>query len=309
MDSLSRTEWFTEEDFPAALARLDELGAANPVDPRHPRAENRASRRLAQIVDLAHARDRAGSRALLTDDFVRLDRRRGVAAWDAHGPDEWVAALDAWFDVGMERLSVEPIAVRGEQLVLARVQLSNAAGAVVPFLGVWETDGSGHFVRAVHFDDDALAEAIEELDARYLAGEGAELAGIVRPSLHHLAAINRRDWDTLVVTMRPDIVIGDHRGLWPPTSDRAAYLARMQSLAVTAPDSTVVGRKLHVVRSAFLVTCDVQGTSEHGERYEYSFHITATVVDGLSAGFEFFADDDFTAAARPPRRARRRATG
>ena len=218
---LTRLEWFGDDDFTAALARLDELGAAEqPADPRHSRAENWASQRLAEIVDLAHARDRAASRALLTDDFVRLDRRRGVAAPDAHGSDEWVAALDAWFDVGMERLSVEPLAVRGERLVLARIQLSNAEGAVVPFLGVWETDSSGRFVRAVHLDDDAFADAVAELDARYRAGEGAQHAAMLDAGTRTLASLQAEDWAGLAALLSDDFTLLDNRQLSNPALDR-----------------------------------------------------------------------------------------
>ena len=54
-DGVIRHRGLRQDDFAAALARLDELGAAAPADPRHPRAENTATRTRSQVLELFNA--------------------------------------------------------------------------------------------------------------------------------------------------------------------------------------------------------------------------------------------------------------
>lgn len=67
------------------------------------------------------------------------------------------------------------IAVRGDRLSLARTLWRNADGFEIPQLSIGELDAEGRCSALVSFDDDALDAAMAELDARYRAGEGAEL--------------------------------------------------------------------------------------------------------------------------------------
>ena len=77
---IERFEWFDDEDFDAALARLDELGAA---DPRTPFAENARTRLQARVYELLLAGRLDDARALFADDYVRIDRRTGRLDADA----------------------------------------------------------------------------------------------------------------------------------------------------------------------------------------------------------------------------------
>ena len=291
-----KTEAFAEDDFAAAIARLDELGATPPTDPRDPRAANATTRTVDRFFDLARADRVEEAAAQLTPDVVRVDHRTAVADATTHGRDEYMTALRGAFDIGFAEVRIDHLAVRGERLALFRSSFTTESEMQLVMLSVGETNAHGLVTHISLYDEDALNAAVAELDARYLTGEGAGDAAVLQPSMDHVAAFNLRDWDALLTTLRPDIVIGDHRGLWPPTSDRDAYLARMQSLAETTPDSIVLGRKFLVAGNASLATYEVQGTSEHGDHYEYVFHIPGTVAGGKFVGFEFFADDQWPAA-------------
>ncbi len=292
----ARLEMFDLDDEAAARARFAELSSVAPAA-RMPDLANRASQRLAEIVDLAHARDRAASRALLTDDFVRLDRRTGVAAPDAHGPEEWVAALDAWFDVGMERLSIEPLAVRGEQLVLARIALSNAEGAVVPFLGVWETDDSGLFVRAVHFDDAAVAEALAELDERYAAGEGAEHAYLVRRAQDYVRSLAQLDGAATLALCDPAITFTDHRLLGVGTMGIEGVRSLIATRAQQVTQDVSRFQSLEVRNDAVIGFLDSRDVDEHGVASLYQMLWIARFVAGRIVEHHWY-DLENQAAAR-----------
>ena len=188
-DRIKRAEYFDEDDFDAAMARLHELGVA---DARNPHAENATTQLMARSVELATARRFDLLRELFADDFVRADHRTGVSAPVANGPDEFVTAYASWFEVGFDHVSIVPIAVRGDRLALTRMVWSSADGRTVPFLGFYETNADGRFVQGSHFDEDDVGRAFEELDARYLQREPKERAELLRRGLALVDLVPRR---------------------------------------------------------------------------------------------------------------------
>ena len=60
-----------------------------------------------------------------------------------------------------------------------------------------EVDDAGRAVFLAHFDDDDLAGAFQELEDRYVAGEGAADAYVVRRLGDWSGARTRRDWDAI----------------------------------------------------------------------------------------------------------------
>ena len=164
-DRIRRAEYFDEDDFDVAMPRLHELSVDPPVEPRTLQTENVTTRVMAQTVECATADRFDRLRELLADDFVRADHRSGVSAPVANGPDEFVTAYAAWFEVGFAHISITPMAVRGERLALARMEWSSADERAVAFLGVYETNADGRLVRGEHYDEDDLAAALAELDA------------------------------------------------------------------------------------------------------------------------------------------------
>ena len=115
----SRQEWFPEDHFPAALARFDELGAAEPADPRHPRAENLAmtfgTAPLGSVRRRADRRTAPAVRRRRRDDRQAVDHRHRLRL----GADAIIANLHAVAEFGSVGVRVEPLAVRGSRLGLA----------------------------------------------------------------------------------------------------------------------------------------------------------------------------------------------
>ncbi len=135
---LLRTEVYAENDFAAALARFDELAAEG--DERNPEIENPATRSMARFPELARARRFDAIADLIAPDYVRIDHRRGVPAPTAQGPDDFVAIIRATLDVGFDEISNTPLAVRGDQLALSRVDVRAPDGREIVFLQVHEWD-------------------------------------------------------------------------------------------------------------------------------------------------------------------------
>ncbi len=293
---VSSMEMFDEDDFPAALARLDELGAAYPVDPRHPRAENTVTRAMTRLVELANLRDFERAGELIADGIIRDDRRRLVSAPTATGRDEYLDSVRAIFEAGYSDLTFAPVAVRGDRLALCRGAFRTGDGNESEFLQLEETDASGRFVRMVNFDEDAIADAVEELDASYIAGEGRPFAHTLQTMGAGFAATNRRDWEGLPALYAPDFALVDHRQLGWPTVDTTGLIAMMQGYVELAPDLFLLTRNYHGHGRAALVTIDGSGTTADGTVVEWVTHYVSLVdSDGPSLA-ELFTDDDFPAA-------------
>ena len=86
-----------------------------------------------------------------------------------------VANIRAVADLGIVRISVTPLAVRGDRLCLAHVTLHGSDEFGAESLAVTEIE-AGSIVTMIAFDFDDFDAAIAELDARYLAGEAASHA-------------------------------------------------------------------------------------------------------------------------------------
>ena len=175
---IARIESYAEDDFPAALARLDELGARRTRRPPPPALENAAThwaRRLNELMNEGTLDEVAEMYAV---DVVAIDRRTTVSVPTLHGRAAMRENVEALRDVGFNRVRSEVLAVRGDRLVLQRVVFSTDDGREMTTLGLNEWD-NGEVVRRVVFDEDALADALVELDRRYAAGEGAEHADVI----------------------------------------------------------------------------------------------------------------------------------
>ena len=174
----SLAEMYDEHEFDAALARLDELGTAPSSDPRHPRAENSAMALADRLVELYAAGQMDRVRALLADDAVLIDKRP-IIGMEVAGGDAIVASLSAAVDIGFVAARTERLAVRGSTLALGRVT-TDVGGFESQYLNIGQLDADGLISHIVLFDEDALAEALAELDARYFAGEGARVGTAAR---------------------------------------------------------------------------------------------------------------------------------
>ena len=167
----------------AALTRLDD-GSPRPRVVLDNAARRSNLESIAAINEYLRSGDRSGMVALAAacaDDFVLEDRRAIVAM-----PDQTRGSLgDVYATMraqGYVRMDDEPIAIRGERLCLTLRTNATAAGDESKLLSMAELDEHGLICRVCLYDGDALEHAMTDLDARYVAGEGAEHTHVLRGS-------------------------------------------------------------------------------------------------------------------------------
>ena len=200
---VNRTEVFNEANLDAAITRFDQL--SRPA----PRLDNAASRANARFLACVGARDWDAIASILADDHYSDDRRRVTGAGTRRGRDADIENIQVLTDLGAT-ITAEVIATRGDRLILTRTRASfdqQQQGFLAEVLTLVETDLDGRIAVTIALDLEDIEAALEELDARYLAGE---------------AAAHARVWSVIVggfVTMRryelppttPDCVSIDHR--------------------------------------------------------------------------------------------------
>ncbi|MGA9491909.1 MAG: hypothetical protein WBV80_16900, partial [Mycobacterium sp.] len=204
-DLFTRSELFDEADLDAAIARFDEL--SRPA----PRLENAAS----QVNERSHtyfaARDWDAMAEIVADDISTDDRRRVVNAGLLQGRDATIESFRWAADLGVTHATSDPIATRGERLVLTRTRYSHSDDQPQPFdvdlLHIVETNVDERIGAVVIFDLEDFPAAIAELDARYLAGEAAAYSRTWSVIMQGYASLNRRE----LPPATPDWVNIDHR--------------------------------------------------------------------------------------------------
>ena len=289
-DLISRYELFDEADLDAALTRFDEL------DRPAPRLENAASqvgeRYLAQFT----AHDWDAMAEILADDVSADDRRRVVGAGVRHGRDAEIADMRAIADLGLtnaRRTAV--IATRGARLVLGRVRFSGGEhgpeAVVTDVLGIVETNADNRIVATVVFDPDDIDAAFEELDARYVRGEGAAHAHTWSVIAEMYGALNRRE----LPAVTKDWANVDHRPLVTiEPNDLATTLRAMWDLV---PDISMYVEAVHQLTSfGAVVTHTSYGTSQEGFDAEWRMIQLLTVDGDMISRTELFDEADLDAA-------------
>ncbi|MFZ0833082.1 MAG: hypothetical protein WAM92_08370, partial [Mycobacterium sp.] len=189
-DLINRTELFNEADLDAALARLDQLC------PRTRHLENAASQLAERFVALFVTGDLNAIAQIVADDFSQDDRRRVVGAGVRHGRDAVPPDMRAITGIEITDVTTTTvIATRGERLALIRTRFplrdGGAGGFVTEVLGVAENDANNRTVAHVLFDADDIDAAFEELDKRYLVGEGAPYAWVWQGAMEIADEMNR----------------------------------------------------------------------------------------------------------------------
>ena len=204
-DLFSHCEVFDEADLDAAIARFDQL--SRPAT----RLENAASRANERSHAYFAARDWEAIAEIVADDISTDDRRRVVNAGLLHGRDASIESFRWAADLGVTHATSDPIATRGERLVLTRARYSHSDDQPQPFdvdlLHIVEINADERIGAVVIFDLEDFAAAFAELDARYLAGEAAAHSRTWSVIMQGYASLNRRE----LPPTTPDWVNIDHR--------------------------------------------------------------------------------------------------
>ena len=257
-------EWFDEDDFDAALARFDELGAAAPAEPRSPVAMNAASRFMERLRHAFNDPDSGALGQLLARDRVHDDRRSIVALVDVDDRGR-LAEFAAASEQGFSFVEPEVIAVRGERLALTRMVARTAAGDESARLSVNELDADGRLAYSALFDDDDLPAAMEELDRRFFVGEGVPYQRVLRACARFAAASDRDDFEALRDGFAPDFVSVDHQLLGSGVGDRDYFTEFSRTRTA---EGSLVNRVMYVNEHALLTVHHSQMTSDQGGVYE-----------------------------------------
>ena len=272
-DEHERTEWmaaFDWKDLDAAYAELDRRfedreGAPGTKGRRSARSEiaresfapivkrtlppadalssyfaNAATRFNARLEQAWALRDREAVAALHSETRDVDDRRRLLRLRiEDDRIQTWVSA---WLEMPDGRITVTPIATRGEHLALAGVRLQGnldeeGGDFAIDFFTVAETDRDGRNTAIVLFDPEDIAAAYAELERRFDTGDGAALEGFVGRWVNGIA---RRDWEALIEMCSPGLVEHDHRPLTSvgTTNGRETFvLNNVRSWIDLAPDT------------------------------------------------------------------------
>jgi hypothetical protein len=283
-DLFNRSEIFDDADLDAALARFEELS-------RPPtRLENAATRVAMRVWACFAASDWDSLAELFADDISTDDRRHVVNAGVFRGRDAQISNMRAITEFAADITSTV-IATRGERLALNRISSSSAADFDFEALSIIEVGSDNRAVAGVQFDPDDMNAALEELDARYLAGEAAAHAHTWSVISQAYATLNRRalpattpDWTSVdqrhFGTIEPNALTPNIRAFWDMMSEARINVATVHRLTKLG---AVVAHATHA-------------TSQEGVEIE-SGEIIILMVDGdLLSRCEIFNEADLDAA-------------
>jgi hypothetical protein len=181
----------------------------------------------------------------MAEDVFDDDRRRVVGAGVRHGRDAVIADVRAVADVGITDITSTVIATRGGRLALSRERFARSDQQPEAFyaevLGIVEINADDRFVARIAFDPDDIDAAFAELDARYVAGEGAAHAHTWSVIAEMYGALNRRelpavtkDWANVdhrpLVTIEPNDLATTLRAMWDLVPDVSMYVEAVHRL-------------------------------------------------------------------------------
>ena len=256
------------------------------VDPRHPWIENAATRILPRFTALFEAKRFDQTEALLADDFRRVDRRSTVSSRDIGKAEylEWHRSLYEIFDT----VTFQPLAVRGERLSLVRITAAREGFETVS-LALARLDEEGLIAELVHFDEADLAAAQDELDERFIAGEGAPYVELLRAGKALTEAYVAKDTAAVATMRAPGFTFIDHRRFgWEGPERLAAFDDLDESFLVTK----------YLLRSNSMLASVVnRGVDPRGNDAEWLLHIV-TAVDGENrfSSTDWYDAEDWDAA-------------
>jgi hypothetical protein len=236
------------------------------------------------------------------DDFVaftradgHLDDRRKLLR-DSHDGSMRRRVVETLFEWPTSwRLEIEHVAIRGSRLCLTRQTLRDTDQADRPttielltVLEVGEDDLAHDFV---NFDPDDIDAAIEELDARYLAGEAAAYSHTWSAVMGAYASFNRRE---LPATTPDSINIDHRRGAAFAPGEVVPYVRTAWDVA---PDISIYIESVHRLSDVgSVVTYAATGTSGEGFDAEWREITLLTFEGDLISRCEIFDEADLAAA-------------
>jgi ketosteroid isomerase-like protein len=271
---IARSELFAVDQLDAALVCFGELTQ------RRPDLDNACTRLGSRWRAAFERRDWPDLEACIAEGYVMEDRRQGLQN-AVEGRAAIMSNARNIADLGAQRMDSRTLAVRGERLALSRreaVDDRSESGWTVVFLSLEELDEDGLLSATVTFDADDLDAAVAELDDRYIAGEAAEAAGVVRTWSQFVRHANARDWTAARSLLTDDFALVDHRpaALGKQTGD--SWIESMRVQTDLSRDMRAEFPRYHALSPAGCVVENVlRGTSHE----ESSIEIANLLVTGF----------------------------
>ncbi|HYZ68086.1 MAG TPA: BTAD domain-containing putative transcriptional regulator [Mycobacterium sp.] len=291
------------------LEHRDESAGQAPTEP--PIIEpDTACVRVARQLEAAIQREAWDEFAALYATDVVIESRRKVVGFTRDDPQsaDWPGQVRELVAVGARhRMTV--IAVRGEQLALARLEVATAdvsPGAPrdesLQLLGL---DSEGRMALLVFFDVEDIEAAIAELDAAHVRLENESprtplVNAATRADDRLNALFTDRRWDEIGELFADHVRLEDRRrGLRNETEGRATAVAAVRAIADTGTKSltsdviAIRGERLALVRTLH------QGRdTRHDAFATETLVITEVDADGLMVATIAFEPNEFEAAIR-----------
>ncbi|OBK40625.1 regulator [Mycobacterium sp. 1245111.1] len=283
----SRMEVFDDTDLDSALARFDEVCC-----PTTRRLDNAASQTAARIYAWFAARDWDAMAQGFAEDYSFEDRRRVVNAGTYRGRDAGIEDLRTFADLGFTLTTLGVIATRGGRLALIRATAAGPDPGAVQMVGLnlFEIDADERITAALIFEPDDLDAALEELDARYLAGEAAPYASTWSDVAKAYTTLNQQK----LPPTTPDWINLDQRRL---ASVEAGHLAAYVRDALVSIPGTIYIEAVHRLSdTGAIVSRAVNGTSQHGFEAEWREIDVLMFDDHRINRLEVFDEADLDAA-------------
>ena len=221
---------------------------------------NACARMVREFTDRLNRGDVDGATSMSSDQVVFEDRRKGLGAT----LDAAEHVLNTRLSVGrpgQAHVAIELLATRGERLALMTSRWRYVERRYdVEMLVLSEMDEGGRGSAVIQFDLDDLDAAVAELEDRYVRGDGAADAGLVRIWAAFQERYNARDWAALRELLTDDFGVVDHRLVSLDQLDADGYVRAMQGLIDSRPGTS----RRHVVSSG--VGSRRRGRLLHDER-------------------------------------------
>ncbi len=283
-----RLEHYPLDRLDDALARFRELEAGPP-----PRLANTAARSNLRWADAYRRQDWDAIRSLYADGFHREDRRRAIHL--AGGSDQQLDSVREMANLGFTEFTGSVVATRGDRLAMVETLFTDERGNEIASFSNWEVDAQGRRVWAAMFDIDDLDAAFADLDARYLATEGAEFADVLRPVFALLDAHRTRDWDAWRAGYHDDLIVIDHRPAgWGVIRGADAWIEHSRALVDISPDVRIYDAAYHAIgRGVFLREMLTKGTNSEGGDVEIRYLWISVRQDGKVARIEAYPLERF----------------
>jgi len=287
---------FDRDDEERALAALS-VSTANDADAgttRHA-LENRCVRTWMEACRCIERGDWDEAAELCREDVVSETRRAGLGHITT-GRDRFIDDLRAARSVGVERVHLVPVAIRGEKLALGRIVATGSQpdSFSAELLNVVEIDNDGRLARETLFDPADLRTALTYLDERFMAGEGAEHAEIIRLGATFSASVSRFDEATLRALIADDFYQKDHRlTSLPEMHGPDGILESVRTFREVMPDLQFYVQRFHRLADAgYVVSMVTTGHSDAGAAGEVVFVAASIFRDGKIHRVERFEPDD-----------------